>query len=111
MGPEGIIEVAGADLFDGDEEKYEIWKTKFWGHSQLLSLKDAILGINFTGENNERNEEAYAELVQFLDDKNLSLIMREAANKRRKGLNILCRHYAGKGKPRVILYTQLNSLK
>ena len=57
------------------------------------------LRINLTGEDgdDERNEEAYAELVQFLDDKSLSLIIREPADKGRIGVNI-CRHYAGKGK-------------
>ena len=55
---------------------------------------------------------AYAELVQFWDDKSLSSIMREVADNERKAPNILCRHYAGKGKPRVIsLYTQLTPLK
>ena len=80
----------------------------------MLGLKDAILGKNFNGDETdmERNEEAYNELIQFLDDKSLSLIMREASDNLREALRILCDHYAGKGKPRIIsLYTELTSLK
>ena len=98
-------------LIDRDEEKYEIWETKFLGRLGSLSLKDAIFGVNLT-EDDERNKEAYAELVQFPDDKGLSLILREAADNERKSLNILRGHYAGKRKPGVIsLYTQLTSFK
>ena len=94
------MEVAGTLQFDGDEERYEIWETKFLGHLQSLSLKDAIFGANLS-----------AEIVQFLDDKSLSLIMRQAAENGRKGLGILHGH-ARKGKPRVIsLHTLLTSLK
>ena len=62
--------------------------------------------MNLTGEDgdNERNEEAYTELIQFLGDKGLSLIMREAADKGRKTINILREHYAGKEKPRDISF-------
>lgn len=48
----------------------------------LLGLKDAILRDANDGErdeNAEKNEDAYAELIQFLNNKSLSLIMREAA--------------------------------
>lgn len=59
-----------------------------------------------------KNAEAYAELIQFLDDKSLSLVMRKAADDGRAALEILCGYYAGKGKPRVIsLYTELTSLQ
>lgn len=55
---------------------------------------------------------AYAELIQFLDDKSLSLVMREAADDGRWALRILRDCYAGRGKPRVIsLYTELASLQ
>ena len=52
-------------LFNGEKERYEIWETRFFGHLQSLDLKDAILGANLTGDNedNERNEEAYADLI------------------------------------------------
>ena len=50
-------------------------------------------------------------LRQFLDDKSLSLVMRDAASDGRKALGILREHFAGTSKPRIIsLYTQLTSL-
>lgn len=61
--------------------------------------------------NASKNEEAFMELIQFLDDKSLSLVMRDAQDDRRKALKILRAHYAGTGKPRLIsLYTELMSL-
>ena len=101
-------------LFHGDETKYEIWETKFVGYLQKLGLKDTILGKNLNRDetDTERNEEAYNELIQFLDDKSLSLIMREASDNGREALRILRDHYAGKAKPRIIsLYTELTSLR
>ena len=100
-------------LFDGDETKYEIWETKFLGYLHTLGLKDAILGKNLNGDetDTEKNEEAYNEMRQFLDDKILSLIMSEASDNGRKALRILHDYFAGKGKPRIIsLYTELTSL-
>ena len=58
-----------------------------------------------------KNEETFAELIQFLDDKSLALVMRDARDDGRKALKILRAHYAGTGKPRIIsLYTELTSL-
>lgn len=106
-------------LFDGDKKNYELWETKFLGHLRLQGLKNVILNEPFDNEDEEataydkdKNAEAYAELIQFLDDKSLSLVMREAADDGRKALQILRDYYAGKGKPRVIsLYTELTSLQ
>ena len=101
-------------LFDRDETKHEIWETKFLGYLHTLDLKGAILGKNLCGDetDTERNEEAYNELIQFLDEKSLSLIMSEASENGRESLRILRDHYAGKGKPRIIsLYTELTSLR
>lgn len=57
------------------------------------------------------NVEAYAELVQVLYDKSLSLVTRDETDDGRKALNIMREHYAGKRKPCVIsLYTELMSL-
>ena len=55
---------------------------KFLGYLHTLTLKDAILGKNLSGDETdmERNEEAYNELIQFLDDKSLSLIMSDFLN-------------------------------
>ena len=44
-------------------------------------------------EDEEKNGEAYAELVQCLDNKSLSLVMRDAKRDGRKALNILREHY------------------
>ena len=58
-----------------------------------------------------KNAETYAELVQFLDDRSLSLVMRDAKDDGRAALKILRGHYLSKSKPKVIaLYTELTSL-
>ena len=112
--------------FDGDEKNYELWEIKFLGHLRLQGLKSTILNEPVyedveeseedraarAAEDADKNEEVYAELIQLLDDKSLSLVMRDAADDGRKALKILRDHYAGKGKPRVIsLYTELTSLQ
>ncbi|XP_057681101.1 uncharacterized protein LOC130909053 [Corythoichthys intestinalis] len=102
--------------FDGDEAKYELWETKMLGHFHLIGLKKTVLVGPTTEaerENDEmKNADAYAEMIQLLDDKSLSLIMRDAPNDGRKALKILREYYAGKGKPRIInLYTMLTSLQ
>lgn len=82
-------------LFDGDENNYELWEAKFLGHLRLQGLKDTILTEPTTEEAEEllddagKNAEAYAELIQFLDDKSLSLVMREAADDGRGALQRL----------------------
>ncbi|XP_061925349.1 uncharacterized protein LOC133664601 isoform X2 [Entelurus aequoreus] len=104
--------------FDGDENNYELWETKFLAHLHLLDLKSTIPGEppgkddDGVEEDGNKNEEAYAVLVQLLDDKSLSLVMRDAADDGRKALRILRDHYAGKDKPCVVsLYTELTSLQ
>ncbi|XP_028297264.1 zinc finger protein 761-like [Gouania willdenowi] len=102
-------------VFDGDESKYELWETKVLGHLHLIGLKDTVLREpNGAPEiaDGKKNADAYAELIQLLDDKSLSLIMRDAPDNGRKALKILRDYYAGKGKPRIInLYTTLTSLQ
>ncbi|XP_043992818.1 uncharacterized protein LOC122842741 [Gambusia affinis] len=99
-------------VFDGDH----MIKTKFLGHLRLQGLKETILtkppDEDDEEEDAKKNAEAYAELIQFLDDKSLALVMHDAADDGRAALGILRAHYAGKGKPRVInLYTELTSLQ
>ena len=80
---------------------------------KIQKLKDVITAEEDPTEEADqgKNELAYAELIQFLDDKSLSLVMRDAADNGRKALQILRAHYAGSGKPRIIsLYTTLTSL-
>lgn len=74
-------------VFDGDENNYELWEVKFLGHLRLMGLKETILSTGDIDE--EKNEECYAKLIQFLDDKSLSLVMREATDDGRKALEIL----------------------
>ena len=101
----------GRLLFDGDERKYEQWEVKFLGYMRLQKLNDTITTAEYEDINAAKNEEAFAELIQFLDDKSLSLVMRDAQDDGRKALKILRAHYAGTGKPRVIsLYMELTSL-
>jgi hypothetical protein len=98
--------------FDGDERKYEQWEVKFLGYMRLRKLKDTILPAEGQAVNATKNEEAFAELIQFLDDRSLSLVMRDAMDNGQQALKILREHYAGTGKPRVIsLYTELTSLR
>lgn len=97
-------------VFDGDENNYELWEVKFLCHLRLIGLKETILSDD--DPDPEKNEECYAELIQFLDDESLSLVTREAADDGRKALQMLRDHYASHGKPRVIaLYTELTSLQ
>jgi len=66
---------------------------------RLQKLKDTILPPEGTEVDDAKNEEAFAELIQFLDDKSLSLVMRDGVNNGKRDLDILTDHYAGKGKP------------
>ena len=101
----------GRLIFDGDERKYESWEVKFLGYMRLRKLKDTILPSTDAEIDADKNAEAFAELIQFLDDKSLSLVMRDAMDDGKKALEILRQHYAGSGKPRIIsLYTELTSL-
>ena len=82
-------------IFDGDERKFELWEIKFLGYLRLKKL-DAILTPLAEDANKEaraadatKNADAYAELIQCLDDRSLTLVIREAANDGRKALSIL----------------------
>lgn len=47
-------------------------------------------------------------LIHFVNDKSLSLVMRDAADNGQRALEILRDYYQGKGKPLIIsLYTEL----
>lgn len=86
------------------------------GHFHLIGLKHTVLGEPRTeaerAADDKKNADADAEMILLLDDKSLSLVMRDAADDGRKALKILREYYAGKGKPRIInLYTMLISLQ
>ena len=68
--------------FDGDERKYEIWETKILGYMKLRKLKDTLVGVGEVDA--DKNETAFSELIQFLDERSLSLVIREARDDGRK---------------------------
>ena len=87
-------------VFCGDERHYEQWVVKFLDYMRLQKLKDTILSPDGAEIYAAKNEEAFAELIQFLDDKNLSLVMRDAVNDGKRQF-----------KPRIMsLYTELTSI-
>jgi len=51
----------------------------------------------------EKLRKRFAELIKFLDDRSLALVMRDAVDDGRRALEILSEHYAGRGKPRIVL--------
>jgi len=99
-------------VFDGDESKYGLWEVKFLGHMRLKKLDETISPSDpADAADAEKNRDAFAELVQLLDDKSLSLVIRGALNDGRKALTILREHYIGQSKPRIIaLYNELTTL-
>ena len=110
-GPSASLSRYSRLIFDGDERKYEQWEVKFLGYMRLQKLRDTILAADKDEVDEEKNAEAFAELIQFLDDKSLSLVMRDAADDGRQALKILRSNYASPSTPRVIsLYTELTSL-
>ena len=100
--------------FDGDERKYDLWEVKFLGYIRIKKLHTVIDPSSvspLTAADADKNAEAYAELVQCLDDRSLSLVMRDAKDDGRLALKILREHYRSNSKPRIIsLYTELTSL-
>ena len=53
--------------FDGDEANYEMWEDKLLSYMKIHKLKDAINPDSRTTASQDQKEEAYAQLVQFLD--------------------------------------------
>ncbi len=96
-------------IFDGDERHFEIWELKFSSYLRICGLQPQT-----TTETRDPtlSAEIFDELVQCLDDKSISLIIRDARDDGEKALDILKNHYRPKGKARVItLYTELTSLE
>lgn len=114
MANRATVVLAPQLLFDGSEEKYDLWETRFLGCLHILKLKETILReepIEANDEDRWKNADCYAELVRLIDNKSLSLIRHEAADDGRKALRILKEHYSGKSKPRIInMYTSLTKL-
>ena len=78
---------AAKPFFDGDESKYELWEVKFLGYLRIQHLHQIILsptdkddGMDFV----EKNATIFAKLIQYLDNKSLSLAIRDAWDNGRK---------------------------
>ena len=75
--------------FDGNEEKYELWEVKFKAYLCTRKLLSVVTGQREETANfRKRNQKVYAELVQVLDDKSLSLIIRDAADDGKRAMEI-----------------------
>ncbi|TWW71507.1 hypothetical protein D4764_16G0000040 [Takifugu flavidus] len=93
-------------LSNSDEKSFELWETCFMAHGGLHSLRGIIEkgpeadedDVEVFAEDEAKNGEAYAQLV---DNKSLSLVMRDAKRDGRRALEILQEHYAGTDKPRI----------
>ena len=103
--------------FNGDEREYDSWEIRMLAYFNLKGLKKTVLPASESDIGDfevdaEKDETAFSELVQFLDKRSLGLISRDGKNSGRRSLAILRNHYAGTGKPRVmVLYTQLSTLE
>ena len=103
------------NFFNSENDDYELWEVKFCAFLRLNKLH-TILKQEPTDETrdefDEKNADIFSALVQFIDDKALSLIIRDANNDGKAALTILRNHYIGSTKPRVIsLYCELTTLK
>ena len=86
-----------------NERKFEIWKTKILGYTQLRKLKDILVWQN-NNVNADKNETASLEVIHLLDDRSISLVIREVKDDGRKAFKIL--------RERVkTLYNQLTTLQ
>lgn len=94
--------------FDGDERKFEIWEINILGYMKLRKLKETLVGTDDDAVDQDKNETVFAELIPFLDERSLSLIIREDKDDGRNAFKILRELYAGSSKARVItLYNEL----
>ena len=75
-------------VFDGEETNYEKWEVKLLTYLSLRKLKKTVLCEG--GNDATKNEEAFSEIVQLLDDRSLSLVMRDAKDDGRKALIKIC---------------------
>ena len=84
MDSTGYGPAAKALYFDGDVSRYELWDKRMLAYMKVRKLKEAILPGTIVS--NDRKEESYAELVQFLDERSLCLVMREAKDDGKRAL-------------------------
>ena len=109
--PTGYGPRAAKIFFDGDE----LWEVKFLGYLRIQHLHQIILSPTDQSDDMDfvkKNATVFTKLIQYLDDKSLSLVMRDARDNGRKALAILREHYLSKEKPEVIsLSTELTFLR
>ena len=120
-------------MFNGEEGSYEVWEMRFTSYLRLQKIHKYVMTANdelrtepvpaavggSTADvtaaeelDAEKNAEVFAALIQFLDDKSINLVIRDARNNGRTALRILRDHYKGSTKPRIIfMYCELTSLK
>ena len=67
-----------------NERKFEVWKVKFLGYMRIKELKHVLVGTEEITV--DENENAYSVLIQFLNERSISLIMRDARKDGRKAL-------------------------
>ena len=106
-GPSGVKTRWDHLHYNGDEREYGIWEIRMLAYLSLKDLKKTILpssdgGVGEFEVDAAKDEQAFSELIQFLDKRSLGLVMRDRADSRRKSLKILREHYAGSGKPIVL---------
>ena len=83
-------------FFDGNESKYGLWDVKFLGYLRIQHLHQIILSPTDQSDDMdfvEKNASIFVELIQYLDDKSLSLVIIDARDNGRKALRILREHY------------------
>ena len=98
--------------FDGEESNYEQWELKFLAYMKIQKLKDVINPDSRSITSEDQKESAFAQLVQYLDPRSTSLIMRDALNDGRKAMQILRDHYKGSTHQRAIsMWNALSSLQ
>ena len=88
----------------GRRQKQELLGTKALGYLILKELKEIELnrpGIDVA----EKNENTYVELIQFLNELSLGLVMTEVKDNEYECLRI----YAGHSKPRIIISLKMES--
>ena len=96
--------------FSGEEDQWDVWELKFMGHMTIIGLADVFTGKGKVDE--KSNTLAFAQLIQYLDDKSINLVIGEARNDGRRALAILREHYRGSSKPRIMgLYNQFVTIK
>ena len=74
-------------FFDGDESKYELWEVKFLGYLRIQHIHQIILSPTDQTDDMdlvEKKATVFTKLIQHLDNKNLSLVIRDAQDNGRK---------------------------